>query len=205
MLWQEGVARVLVHALLVRGGRVMPLHRVRVIHDDVLPVGDVHGLAWIRRHAELDHAVGIVQDLEVDVGEEVVPQVWLLASVQELLHLADEAPDGQVIIEHLQELKSCFRRIPLQVPQSGVPRDSPHEGESMWDSASITLGCAQRSLFYFIVFYLQVPRECNGCMLGKPGPCKHMLAWASLFLVTHHALRHTTIPIGLRISAHTPA
>ncbi len=42
--------------------------------------------------------------------------------------------------------------LPVQacLPRSGVPRDSPHEGQSMWDSASITLGCAKRSLFCFI-------------------------------------------------------
>ncbi len=31
--------------------------------------------------------------------------------------------------------------------------EMPFEGQSMWDSASITLGCAKRSLFYFILFY----------------------------------------------------
>ncbi len=35
------------------------------------------------------------------------------------------------------------------LPRSGVPCDSPHEGQSMWDSASITLG----AVHYFILFY----------------------------------------------------
>ncbi len=39
------------------------------------------------------------------------------------------------------------------IGHTGVPRDSPLEGQSMWDFASITLGCAKRSLFYFILFY----------------------------------------------------
>ncbi len=34
--------------------------------------------------------------------------------------------------------------------RSGVPRDGPLEGQSMWDFASSTLGSAKLSLFYFI-------------------------------------------------------
>ncbi len=33
------------------------------------------------------------------------------------------------------------------LPRSGAPRDSPHESQSIWDSASITRGCAKLSLF----------------------------------------------------------
>ncbi len=40
---------------------------------------------------------------------------------------------------------------------------SPHEGQSMWDSASITLGCAKRSLLFFI----SSSRYC-------PGFCRHL-------------------------------
>ena len=79
----------------------MPLDGVGVVHNDILPVCDVHSFAGVGRDAELNHAIGIVQDLKVDVGEQVVPQVWLLASMEELLDLANKAPDGQVVIEHL--------------------------------------------------------------------------------------------------------
>lgn len=57
----------------------MPLDGVCVVDNDVLAICDVHGFARIRGDAQLNHAVGIVQDLKVDVREQVVPQVWLLA------------------------------------------------------------------------------------------------------------------------------
>ena len=59
----------------------------------------------------------------------------------------------------------------LQQPLSGVPRDSPLEGQSMWDFASITLGCAKRSLFYFILFYffMQQPLTSRHHISRLPG------------------------------------
>ncbi len=49
------------------------------------------------------------------------------------------------ILEH-KYVQACLLR-------SGVPRDSLLERQSPWDFASITLGCAKRSLFYVIYFW----------------------------------------------------
>ena len=52
------------------------------------------------------YVCAIVQDVKVDVREEVVLELVLLPGFgglgHDLLHLANEAPDGQVIVEHLQ-------------------------------------------------------------------------------------------------------
>ena len=107
VLRQEGVAGVLVHALLKGDGGLAPLDRVGVVHDGILPLCDVHCARGVGGHIDLDHAVAIVQDVKVDVREEVVAQVVLLPGLaarlaHDLLHLANETPDGQVVIEHLR-------------------------------------------------------------------------------------------------------
>lgn len=112
VLWQEGVARVLLHALLEGDARLSPLHRVCPVHNHILPFCDLHCARGVRGDIDLDDTVPIVQNVEVDVREEVVLELVLLPGLgglrHDLLHLADEAPDGQVIIEHLQMQKTLF-------------------------------------------------------------------------------------------------
>ena len=105
MLREEGVARVLVHALLEGDAGLAPLHRVGPVHDDVLPFCDLHSAGGVCGDVDLNDAVPVVEDVEVDVGEEVVLQLVLLPGLgglgHDLLHLADEPPDRQIVVEHL--------------------------------------------------------------------------------------------------------
>ena len=101
MLWQEGVSGVLLHALLVQSGALSPVDGVGVVHNDLVPVGDVHGPRRVSADVDFNHSVVVVQDVKVDVGEEVEPQQRLLPRLHELLSLPNEAPDGQIIIKHL--------------------------------------------------------------------------------------------------------
>ncbi len=68
--------------------------------------------------------------------------------------------------------------LPVQacLPRSGASRDSPREGESMGNVASITLSCAKRSLLYFIYgvltpFCVDWPDTCPFCPLANPAAC----------------------------------
>lgn len=129
VLRQEGVARVLVHALLKRDGGLAPLDRVGVVYNGVLSLSDVHSARGVGGHIDLDHAVAIVQDIKVDVREEVVAQVVLLPGLaarlrHDLLHLANEAPDWQVVIEHL---RACAH--PIHIMRFGSSRKA---GGPMW-------------------------------------------------------------------------
>lgn len=49
----------------------------------------------------LNDAVSVVQDVEVDVSEEVVLELRTVPRVDILLDLANETPDGKVVVEHL--------------------------------------------------------------------------------------------------------
>ena len=39
---------------------------------------------------------------------------------------------------------------------SGVPQDSPLEGHSLWDFALTTPGPARSSLYYFILYFINI-------------------------------------------------
>ena len=53
VLWQEGVARVLLHALLEGDGGLLPLDAVREVDDHAVAVRDVLDLAGIRGNVHL--------------------------------------------------------------------------------------------------------------------------------------------------------
>ena len=105
MLREERVARVLVHALLKGDAGLAPLDRVRPVHNDILLLGDLHSAGGVCRDVDLNDAVPVVENVKVDVGEQVVLQLVLLPGLgglgHDLLHLADEPPDRQIVIEHL--------------------------------------------------------------------------------------------------------
>mmetsp|Transcript_46827 Transcript_46827/g.117222 ORF Transcript_46827/g.117222 Transcript_46827/m.117222 type:complete len:445 (+) Transcript_46827:262-1596(+) len=104
---QEAVARVLLHALLKGDVRGRPLYGVSELHRHgglravELVLGDVHHLGRVGGHVDLDDTVLVEVDLEVHVREEEVAQLRG-GRTDDLLHLADEAPDGQVVVKHLE-------------------------------------------------------------------------------------------------------
>ena len=51
----------------------------------------------------------------MDVGEQVVLKLGAFSRVEELLNLTDEAPDGQIIVEHLRSpyKMSCANKAGL--------------------------------------------------------------------------------------------
>lgn len=61
-------------------------------------------LVWGLRLGSSVHlydAVSVVQDVEVDVSEEVVLELCTVPRVQNLLDLANEPPDGKIVVKHL--------------------------------------------------------------------------------------------------------
>ena len=101
VLRQERVAAVLLHAALERDARLLPLDGVRELNLNGHILGDVHRLRRVGADVDLDHAVVVVRDVEVYVREEVVAQLGV-SRAQDLLHLSDEAPDGKVVVVHLE-------------------------------------------------------------------------------------------------------
>ena len=112
MLREEGVSGILFHALLVSCGPLPPIDRVSVVHDDFVTIGDVDSACRISGHVHFNDSVVIVQDVKMDVGEEVESEQRLLPLLHQLLGLPDEAPDGQVIIEHLHQNARALSTLP---------------------------------------------------------------------------------------------
>mmetsp|Transcript_18486 Transcript_18486/g.45975 ORF Transcript_18486/g.45975 Transcript_18486/m.45975 type:complete len:697 (-) Transcript_18486:14-2104(-) len=112
VLGQERVPAVLLHAAVERDVRLLPLHRVAELHVHGVPLRDVHGAQRVGAHVDLDHAVVVVRDVEVHVREQVVPHLRL-PRLEDLLDLADEAPDGQVVVVHLEVVVVLHRLAEL--------------------------------------------------------------------------------------------
>jgi len=102
VLRQERVAAVLLHAPRVRDRRLLPLHAVAEVHRRGVAVRDVDGAQRVRADVDFDDAVSVVRDVEVHVREEVVAKLGLGTAAQDLFGFADEAPDGQVVVVHLE-------------------------------------------------------------------------------------------------------
>ena len=105
VLGEERVARVLVHALLKRDAGLAPLDRISPVHNDIFSFCDLHSAGGVCGDVDLNDTVPIVEDVKVDVGEEVVLQLMFLPGLcglgHDLLHLANEPPDWQIIVKHL--------------------------------------------------------------------------------------------------------
>ncbi len=71
------------------------------------------------------------------------------------------------------------------LPRSVVPCDSPHEGQSMWDSASITLCCAKLSLLYFILHHGMECFQRSAVLRDSPSVCQTPLDLASMPIDWH--------------------
>ena len=64
-------------------------------------LGDVHGAKRVGADVDLDDAVVVVRNVKVNVGEEIVTHLGL-TGLENLLDLADESPDGEVVVVHLK-------------------------------------------------------------------------------------------------------
>eukprot|EP00959_Pyramimonas_sp_CCMP1952_P339774 7115786-Pyramimonas_sp.AAC.2 len=101
VLGQERVARVLLHAAVEGDAGLLPLHGERELNRDGLALSDVHSTQGISGHIDFDDTIVVVRDVEVYVGEQIVPHLGGLAGTQDLLHFADETPQREVIVIHL--------------------------------------------------------------------------------------------------------
>ena len=102
VLLQELVLAVLVHPPLKRHRRLLPRHAVRELGGDLggAALGDVHRLRGVGLHVDLNHAVAVVGQLEVDVREEE-ELLGLAVARGHRLHLAHVPPDGEVVVDEL--------------------------------------------------------------------------------------------------------
>jgi hypothetical protein len=99
---EERVARVLVEPPLEFDAGPPPFHAIAELYLHSFHVGDIYGLFRVGRDVDLDHMIFIVRNVEMQMGEEVpTPLLVFFARVKDLLHLADKAPDGQIVVKHL--------------------------------------------------------------------------------------------------------
>mmetsp|Transcript_1377 Transcript_1377/g.3065 ORF Transcript_1377/g.3065 Transcript_1377/m.3065 type:complete len:207 (-) Transcript_1377:186-806(-) len=101
MLGEEGVSTILLHATVEWNVRLLPFDTVGKLNVDRVSVGDVHSAQRVRADVDLDNAIVVVRDIEVHVREEVVPHLRL-PGLENFLDLSNEAPDGEVVIVHLE-------------------------------------------------------------------------------------------------------
>mmetsp|Transcript_29136 Transcript_29136/g.82144 ORF Transcript_29136/g.82144 Transcript_29136/m.82144 type:complete len:246 (+) Transcript_29136:1274-2011(+) len=101
MLWQEAVTAVLVHPLLERHSGLLPLDTVAEINCHSLRLGDIDGSQRVSRHVDLDDAVVIVGNIEVDVRKQVVTEL-ILSRSKDLLDLSNKTPERKIIKVHLE-------------------------------------------------------------------------------------------------------
>mmetsp|Transcript_4572 Transcript_4572/g.8004 ORF Transcript_4572/g.8004 Transcript_4572/m.8004 type:complete len:214 (-) Transcript_4572:61-702(-) len=96
VLLEKGKPRILLQALLVRYGGLLPLHRVGEFswHHSLGYGCQVEHPRGVRRDVDFDHLVPVVVYVKVGVQEELHTLI--------LIHLSYKAPQGKLIKIHLE-------------------------------------------------------------------------------------------------------